>query len=492
MAQVTDDAFGQFENLLREQIDSNVHDLELQEPVDVMWDLLDTIPAAERVGRATDLAGSSNAGVGGYEASWRVRLQRGGLVSGGSIAGNSLQKAGAGNHNIMSQANDSNYLNPLNAPQRSWLPVKMLLKRLKGCLVFNRTQIHNDIMADSLAEVAADGIEDAVFQVRKLISMMTWSTGSGVVAQVDSDDVTTTITEADPVWIAVDAGRPFRFVTGGRYVFCQTNTAGVLTDPRAGAVNNPGVVRCVGINPDNLKVGLQAEQGEGDLTMAADDYIAVEGMYNFGAAANYAMSGVPQLLTNTGTYPGTGYARASYPQLCTFMDDNSSSYVQPTPELVAKLIDKMETAGYNAPSIVIAEQSIWTLYAQLERSTQAVYQVPQGDTFQASGQVVGPRIGHGNMSFTRLSSSLCPANEIFGIEPSTFRRFMPLGGKTIRWAMESGGVAGVNGIFRPVTNGPVLTDLSVADFDVYAQMGQVDPRRCFRITGVHSQLSNDA
>jgi hypothetical protein len=91
-----------------------------------------------------------------------------------------------------------------------------------------------------------------------------------------------------------------------------------------------------------------------------------------------------------------------------------------------------------------------------------------------------------------MSSSLIAPNTMIGIDPSTFRRFMPLGNKTIRWAMMGGGVAGISGIFRPVFSGSSLTDMSVADCDVYFQLGQINPRRCCRILGVHDQVTASA
>jgi hypothetical protein len=76
---------------------------------------------------------------------------------------------------------------------------------------------------------------------------------------------------------------------------------------------------------------------------------------------------------------------------------------------------------------------------------------------------------------------------IIGISPETFKRFMPLGNKTIKWALAGGGVAGAQSIYGPIRSGRQLSELSDAPFDVFVEFGCTDPRRNFRRIGLYSQ-----
>lgn len=479
------DTFTQFEALLLEQVDPSVHNLILEEPTDPMWDLLDTFPAVERMGRPTYEVDDSSAKTD-YEASWRVLIQRGGMFSGGTIAGPTVVNM-RGTDLAVGQDTGGTYLDPTKIPMRSYLKIRTYLKRLKGGLVVNRQQIHNDIIANGLESTAMDGVEDAVYQLRKLVSTACYSR-YGIVARVNQAAGATVGETSSRAWLVVDEGTCHRFVIGQRYFFAADNTLPAVTVRAGGGSGTANTARCVAIDSDESKVLMESDSGEGNISVSNNDYIIQYGMHNQ-TSTSYAPNGIPNLLIASGTYPDTSFTVTTATELKAFIDDNRSSgapTVNPTPELIALMADKMNEAGKQSPSVVIANPSLWTLYGQLERSANVQYNVPQGGAFTASGQVTGPRVGHGNFSFNRMSSSLCDPNSIEGIEPSTFRRFMPMG-KSIRWAMQQGGVAGVSGIFRPVFSSSQLTDMSVADCDVYLQLGQVDPRRCFRILGVFNQ-----
>jgi len=366
----TGDSFTQFERLLLEAVDPSIHDLVLEEPVDPIWDLLDTFPAIEQGGKTTDRAGSSNKGDAGYEASWELMIQRGGRFSGGSMSGNTNTIGGYGNTLTLGTTTLATYLDPLKTPMRSNIEVKMALKRLRGSLVCNRTQIHNKIIGKGVGVVATDETEDAVYQLRKLISSCCYSRKGRVAQFVEGDDVSETT-----VWFSVKSGTIFRFVIGQRYVAAADDGDGTHT-PRTGTVSTPlpGIFRCVGLDPDEDKVAFQAETGEGTISISADDWIFQEGMYDFtsGSEVDLAPNGIDSLLIKTGTYPGTGWNVAEQTVLKSFIDDNTSSYENPTPELLADMADKMERAGYPAPPVWIAPPTVWTYYAQLERETGAV------------------------------------------------------------------------------------------------------------------------
>jgi len=154
------DTFTQFENLLLEQVDPSVHNLVLDEPVDPIWDLLGTFPAVERMGRPTYEVADSAAKTE-YEASWRVLVQRGGMFTGGTIAGGTVVNM-RGTDLAVGQDTGGTYLDPTTVPMRSYLKIRTYLKRLKGALTVNRQQVHNDILANGLESTAMDGVEEAV------------------------------------------------------------------------------------------------------------------------------------------------------------------------------------------------------------------------------------------------------------------------------------------------------------------------------------------
>ena len=481
-----DNAFSTFEMLLTEEVEPNVYGLELPGD-DVAWSLMDTFPAVSTAGRTTGAAEGSE--VDGYESSWRIRLQRAGRVTGASWGGNSVTKMGPNNLLNMGQQVDDLYLDPVNTPSRSYAKIKMLLKKLQGSLVINRAQMEANLISDPLEDVTAGYIEDAVFQVREMSTGMFWSAGHGVWALVNGSGQT--ITEASITQITIDNGSPFRFTEGQRYV-ASSLSSGVPTTPRAGSANNPGVFRCVSIDTDARTVGFQSEPGEGTITLTDNDGIIPEGIYLFAPATDYATESVETLLPTTGNYPGTSYDVATHKHLKAYIVDNTSSPVPPTPELIAGMCDKITDPGLEPPTTLVAERSIWTYYSQLERASGAVYQVPQGAPFTASGGVAAPVIQHGTYTFAKLASSKCREATIYGLAPETWRRFMPGGGKTIRWNTTNGGIAGAPNLFHPIFVGRQMSRTSSAEFDYWVQFGQTNPRRNFIIKGVLSQRVADA
>jgi hypothetical protein len=134
--------------------------------------------------------------------------------------------------------------------------------------------------------------------------------------------------------------------------------------------------------------------------------------------------------------------------------------------------------------MLIAERSIWSLWRKLEK--EAYGMVVFNQTYQAGGGSSGPLYTHGDKQFIPLTSSMCRAGWIYGLDPASFIKFFPTD-LTIRWAMSQGGMAGMGNIFRPITNGRCLTDLSAADFDMWWQFAQTRPNaNCIR-KGVYSR-----
>ena len=486
------DSFNQFENLLRESLDETVLRLSV-EADDPIWSLLQTMRNVKKLGRITG-AGTKTKGDPGYEARWEVLMQRGGTVTGASIGETSSTLMGPNSGLIMGLGTNSQGLDPVDTPQRSYLELVSFLKKAKGQVTLNADQLEAKLIGSPVEDVAMGYIEDATFQVRDLITSLSWGAGDGVMAW--NADGTETIAEDSINWVTVDNGSPFRFTKGQKYVAADQGTNPKCSVPRAGTLTSPGVFRCVGVNPITREVGFQSEPGQGNIVIYEDDLIIRQGMWDFTTAAtsatdntpSLAPNGIENLLINTGAFPDSDITDVTdYPELQAYITDNTGSEVTPEPERLDEILDLMTGPGGpddGPPPILIAENSVWTLWSHLERRAMAMYPVTQ--TFTSGGGVTGPVYTYGSRSFQRLSSSKCRESTIFGIDPSTFIRFMP-NDLTLRWKMTQGGLSGMGGIFRGVYEGRSLTSLAAADFELWWQMAQTRPLRNFILKGVHSQ-----
>lgn len=486
----TGDAFTQFELLLREEIDSSVLDLTLPTD-DISWSMLNTFQPVDVAGRTTNMASLASEGSAGYEASWRVLLQRGGAVSGAAMSGNTFATSGPGEKLMMGQTLATPYLNPANTPSRSYMDIKMLLRRVVGQLVINRQQIFADLATKPIAQVAAESTEDAVYQVRALWEALFWSQGYGIIAIADGGD---TLVEANPVYLSVKGGTIHRFVIGQRYYACGL-TSGVpygsqIIQGTIDADNTPAFFRCVAIDIDANTVGFQSEAGEGNIVVADESAIIMAGLTvfsneNAAAGTTYAMESIETLLRSSGTYPGTGWDVATHRVLKSFIEGDEDNLVEPEIDVLIKIIDKMADAGKPVPPMIVAESSVWSRMALLEKQNYGTVQIPQGTQFMAAPGVSGPALSHQSFNFQRVTSAKCRPGAWHGFDPSTFKRFMPLS-NTIRWLMTQGGVSNQSGIFRLITSSGLASELSAADFDFFAQLGQEDPRTAFRRIGLIS------
>ncbi len=475
------DAFDQFETLLLEKVAPRVHDLVLKGD-DPAWRLMDTFEPVVTASRDTASAVQAR-----YEASWRIRIQRAGRVGGGTFTGNTPMMMGANSDLAMGQAADALYLDPANTPSRSWLKIKMYLKRMLLSTVVNRQQILADMAADPIEEIAAGFIEDMVYQVRQLVSAQFWSDGTGLMALANGADTITETTGA----IAIDEGTPFRFVVGQRYVAASNADPRV---PRAGSLNNPGVFRCTNIDLQARSVFFQSEPGEGTITLTDNDAILAADMTTWNGASTALQSlspqGIESLVVASGVFPGTSLTVTDYAQLRGWVDGAEGDDRQPTPEAIAKIIDQISDADLEPPGVLISERSVETLYAQSERQGGAEYQVPQGAPFVASGGVTAARASHREKSFAWLNSSKIRPGAIYGIDPSSWKRFMPLGDKTLHWVTTGMNGMGAPAMFRHVITGRTATELMAADGDFFIEFGLTEPWRQFRALGFLSQRTS--
>lgn len=480
----TGDTFDQFEMLLIEQVDDEaIHRLDLDED-DIAWALIQSVKATTKAGKNTD-----STAVAGFEASWRIRVQRGGAIAGGKFGESTLVKQGPGDSLIMGQSQTAKYLDPAYTPSRSYKKIKMDLKRMKGQLTVNLDQILAEMATDPLDDLVMDSVEDAVALVRSMFTTMFWHQGEGIVALVN-DSGPSAISESSPTAVTIDAGKCYRFIVGQRYV-ASALSGGALSGGtrRGGKINTPGVFRCVAIDTENLLPHFQAEIGEGSIVISDNDAIVALGMYDFVNNKSLAPQSVETLFINTGTYPGTAFDVTVHLELKALVEDNTASMIQPTSQAIGKIIDLITEPGKRPPNVLAAESSVWSQWGFLEKDANALYTVPMGGAFVASGGVAGPTITHGEFTFGRLQSAKCRENAIHGLPTDTFKRFVPLG-ETIKWRHTRGGNAGVSGIFHEVYDGRQLTEQLAADFDFFIELGQTDPRRGFRQLGVHSQRTS--
>lgn len=497
------DAMSQVQLLLRESIDDAIVNLTLGE-TDITWDIIDQMRPREPAGRDTNNAlGSGDAG---YFAEWRIRISRAGLATGSSFVGNTVDQMGVASQLYTGQTADVLYPDPQKASLRNYLQLRMALRRVKGVLAINQSQINTDVLAMGLESAAAGLVEDATALVRGLTTAHMHSDGGASLARFDGGGTIRETPTAAQAEFDIKEGTPFRFQVGQRYAagsyVAPDNFASATRTLRtgAGAGGATGIFRCVDIDTDNRKVLFESESGVGNITITDGDDIVLHDMFDFSATYVDTGSRAPQgfegLLrspanTSTSVFPGTSHIIAKHRYLKSYVKGDETVLEPPTAEVIAELVDKITDAGKSAPSALMAEQSLWTLYAQLERQSVASYQVPMGATFQASGGVSGPTLTHGTASFARLVSSQVRPGAITGITPGAWLRFMPTG-KTIRWRNAGGTVAGAPSIFRPVTQGSRLTELSAAEFDFFLQIGTTDPRASFRRIGLHSQRTMSA
>lgn len=486
----TGDAFDQFQTLIREQIVGAVENLQIPRE-DPMPRLAMSAKNVAEMGRITDLAIASM--TPGYEASWRVKLQNGGLVTGAPFGATQISKMGPGTNLVMGLAANSLHTDPTKAPQPSYLKLKSKLKKMKGTYALNFEQLESKIVAggNMLVALAMDVVSDITELVRGTAGSLFWGNGYGVMGEVDASGGET-IAEGSTNWISIKNSQIFRFVRGQRYVAASLSS-GVPTTARAGTLNTPGVMRCTGVNARTLEVGFESEPGEGNISLTDGDGIILEGMYDFASATSLAPNGIESLLKVSGAFPDSDVTDIeNYPELQAFVDGDESNRVAPEGKVVTELLDLM-TAGAmdNTPPLLVAENSLWTCWSELERQSSGMTLTPQGQPYVANGGIRAPVYTYGSRSFAKLDSIKCRPGTLFGLDPQTLVRFMP-DEMAIRWRMANGGLAGQQSIMRPITVGPVLTDLSAAEYDVWGQLSITRPNQNVKRIGLYNQRTYNA
>jgi hypothetical protein len=496
------DSVQQYAILVREAIPIAVQNLELEDD-DVMWRLAKMFRPVDEAGRDTESA--PGAGASDWFAEWRIKVQTGGTLEGSKFGNTTMVTAGVYDELAVGQAINDLYPDPALAPLDAWVECRMKLKTVKGLIPLNQAQIKKRLMSETLDSVVTDAAEAATRLFRKNFTTQAWGDGGAALGRADG---AATIAEGSVAAVSIKEGTPYRFTVGQKYVFgSHVAVADFGSSTRTGrtgdgaSANTPSIAVCVGIRKKARTVLFESWPGEGSISVTDGDSICLYNMFDFTQttvdAGSKAMEGVESLIIDTGTFPGALYAGTAVtvdnrPELQGFVDGDESSRENPTPEVVAELIDLMTDGGQLPPPTLVAERSLWTLWAQLEREAMGIQQVPQGGAFHANGGVRGPEVQHGEHTFARLNSGQCREGTIHGIAPDSWLKFMPGGSDAIKWFYSSGGISGAPTVFGPVTQGRQVSSLAQAPFDAYGQLGCTKPARNMRRIGFHSQRSLNA
>lgn len=498
------DSMTQFGLLIREVLGDAVVHLQFKQD-DVFWRLMQIFKRMTEAGR--DTRSEPGQGDSDWFAEWRIKVQDAGTLEGAKFGVNNMETTGAYGELFVGQAAAALYPDPALAAVESYVWCRMRLKRQMGLIARNKDQLFKDLGARQVGEVAFDAVKDATRLFRNNMVTQAYGDGSAAIARLDGSGVT--VTDSAVTWVSVKEGTPYRFTKGQKYVAGTFITAANYdSSPRvarqgngAGATSPASIMYCVGHRKRTRQVGFKAKAGEGTITLTDGDVLMLYNMYDFSAAnvdaGTKAMEGLESLIRDTGKFPGARVLGndidvEQVPELQGMVEGDESNREAPTPEIVANLIDLITDGNEEPATTVIAEQSLYTLWSQLEREATAIQIVPQAAAFEANGGVRGPEIQHGAFVFTKLTSSLCREGTLHGVPAEDMRMFMPFGENTIKWLLASGGISGAGDIFGATSSGRQYTGLLQAPFDSFGQIGLERPNRAFRRIGLHSARSQNA
>jgi hypothetical protein len=489
------DAFTQYEMLLKEHMPNAALNLILEDD-DPAWALIGTFQPEVLAGRRDPTAVDSTTTAGsyppGYEARFRIKVQAGGRIAGGRFNGNTLSMVGAQAHLAAGQAADALYLDPQETPLPAWITIKMILKRLIGSMTKNHQQAFAELASNPIDEVAGEVIVDSTRHLRNIVTNSFYADGTAAVALLNDATPPTINETAGGAVVTVDQGSWGRFAKGDLIQFCDSSYTLRVGNGASGSTG-----KCVVVNIDakDRTIKVQAAPGVGTIQSLADnDLIIIKDTYDFVNSEVLIPEGVESLLIDSGTFPGSTSPFASggldvddNSELKSFIEGTDGANEDPTMEVLTVLLDQISETGFAGPQAMISEAGVWTLYNQIERSNHGLVQIPMGAMFQAAGGTAGPMLGHQADRFQKLVSKRIRPNSILGINPNTWRKFMPMGDRTIHWVYGQGMLAGFGSIYGPVHQGPQLTELAQAPFNAYCEFGCINPRANLRRLGIKAQ-----
>lgn len=487
------DIFDQFSLLLRERLGPAQRNLMLPND-DPRWNVIDTMPAEMEAGRADPVAGDYPAQ---YMAKFDIQVQMGGRVAGGRFTGNTPTMMGKDSHLAMGLAFNNYNLDPALTPLDSWIQIAMLLKKIRGSIVVDHGQLEARMMTTPIADMATDAVKAAVTKSRQYIVNSSYSDGTGKMAQINNAAGYTIVETAGGTEIVIDQGTFGRFRIGD-LIQAGTNANPYVLRTGGGVSGATGLMRVVDLNGVGRRLRLQSMPGVGSIVLSDNDVLVLYETYEFGganhAANALAPNGSESLLLDAGVLPGTVTVRfptglnvSDYSMLRAFVTDTSATPDDPTMEAFTEILDNMKNAGKELPSAWFAEEGIWTKWNQLDLANNAIVQAPMGQTYMAAGGTAGPVLTHQESRFTKFSSVCVRENTVEGINPSTWRKFVPMGDRTVQWFYGRGPLSGIQSIFGPILSGTRSVRGAEAPFDMYFELGCMDPQANFRRIGIKTQ-----
>lgn len=483
-------AFSQLDILLKERVSPAIRNLQLPDD-DIAWNLMSSFEP-ENVGGRRDYNTTASDFPAGYMAKEKIKVQSGGRVTGGRFGGPTMTRMGASNHLMAGQGLDALYLDPTTVPSASYIEVAMVLCKVLGSIVMNEEQINVRLISEPLEDVTMDLIEDATRRFRKYVMNMFWGDGTGAIARVNG---TVSIVEASPTVVEIDNGTYARFMKGD---ILQAGTDASPSVQVAGAI--AGRMYVTSVDPDNRRIKLQSLPGEGTISLTDNSRLYYDESYTFGGASDAvnktAPEGVGSLLINSGVFPGSatlkfpsGLDVGDHEELKAFIQGTAGTVdTDPTMENMTILLDKMmSTVREDMPSVLIAEPSVWTLASILDKDSRSTVQVPQGQLYSPTLGVGAPILRHRQRTFARFDSDMVRENTVVGLNPGKWKRFIPLGDRTIRFKYGTGVLSGFPSVFGPINVGSRLSESAQAPFYGAIQFTCAKPQSQLIRHGVKAQ-----
>ena len=463
-------AWEQFETILRENLGNAVENLR---PEGISDPFLDMLPRMEPLG----LGGRESSDSAMYAARRKVKISRGGMVTGGQWTGNNVTGMGANDDLPVGQEATALAPDPEKVPLTQYVTLETTLKRILGNVTVNMTQILVDLLADDLDELAVGHIEDATFQVLKNLLAWMYSDGTGMIAQSDGSY---TVNDSGQQAVGLKAGPYNRFIKGQRY-WVYSTTSWPTTTTRKG-----GTMRCTNIDDNAGTVEFEMEAGETAASIVVNDNIVLAGSLTSGTSGTALVpKGIEYMFKETGAFFGLSDI-TQYPEFIAYIEGDEDNTVEPEPDRIAKLIDKIKKSGTAPPTMLVSEATLASQYSYTEKAGFATYVVPSRFP-NPDGGVGKPVFTHGDIVLPWETSDYIRPGMLWGAAPDTILKFQPGGAATIRWWNGNGPGAGVGKIFVPVTDGTRQTELWQAPFETHIDFLAIRAKRNFRYVGLITQ-----
>jgi hypothetical protein len=160
---------------------------------------------------------------------------------------------------------------------------------------------------------------------------------------------------------------------------------------------------------------------------------------------------------------------------------NGGTLRAPEPRLVTNILSAITHAGFQIPTLLIAQKDVRDRYFQIEQQ-RSVYNVPMRMAFADGGMGVNQTSYEGRV-LAWIESSFVGPNRIIGVSPEKMIRYAPAGAESIQWFLAGGGSAYAPQQFMHVlaSNGSIITNLVQAPYQYWVQFGVTEPMSHFQL-----------